>query len=243
MKKYYLYLKEHNKTGLKYLGQTCAKDPNVYTGSGTYWKRHIAKNGYDVTTTILFETTDKRELRKVGRQYSRQWNVVQSNIFANMKEESGDGGWDHLNDGSPEHIERCKLASSMVKNRGQGRRFTPETAKELSKLGNKKLSEMRKMGMLDGVYARLSEKMSGNSNPMYGKCWCKNLTTGDTKVFPLDNVPRGWKRLTDIKEEQKDKYNSQYGKHWYNDGGTSYLLFETDCKIEQMGLVRGRLVS
>jgi len=50
---YYLYVKTHNVTGLNYLGYTTAKDPHNYKGSGTYWKRHIKKYGYDFTTSIL----------------------------------------------------------------------------------------------------------------------------------------------------------------------------------------------
>ena len=41
----YLYLKTHNKTGLKYLGQTSNPDPHRYAGSGTYWKRHLGVHG------------------------------------------------------------------------------------------------------------------------------------------------------------------------------------------------------
>lgn len=39
----YLYLKTHNKTGLKYLGKTVSVDPHLYQGSGTIWRRHIKK--------------------------------------------------------------------------------------------------------------------------------------------------------------------------------------------------------
>jgi hypothetical protein len=37
----YLYVKTHNKTGLKYLGQTSQKDPHKYPGSGTRWRHHL----------------------------------------------------------------------------------------------------------------------------------------------------------------------------------------------------------
>ena len=41
---YYLYVKTHKVTGLKYLGQT-SKDPFKYNGSGTRWTNHIKKYG------------------------------------------------------------------------------------------------------------------------------------------------------------------------------------------------------
>lgn len=90
--KIYLYLKTHNKTGLKYLGKTTSNDPHSYKGSGKVWRRHIKKHGYDVTTEILFETTDPIELKEIGTYYSKLWNIAESKEFANIVIESGDGG-------------------------------------------------------------------------------------------------------------------------------------------------------
>ena len=59
----YLYVKTHNKTGLKYLGKTISKDPIKYKGSGLYWRNHITKHGYDVTTEIIKECRDDNELK------------------------------------------------------------------------------------------------------------------------------------------------------------------------------------
>jgi hypothetical protein len=86
-----LYLKTHNKTGLKYLGKTI-QDPFTYLGSGKRWVPHLKKHGTDIKTEILFETEDPKELTKWGIYYSKLWNVVKSKDFANCKEESGDGG-------------------------------------------------------------------------------------------------------------------------------------------------------
>ena len=36
-----LYLKTHNKTGMKYLGITTGDPINSYKGSGAEWKKHI----------------------------------------------------------------------------------------------------------------------------------------------------------------------------------------------------------
>lgn len=89
----YLYVKTHNKTGLKYLGKTTSKDPYSYPGSGTYWSNHIKKHGYDCTTEILLATKDKEELKETGLFFSKLFNIVNSKEWANLKEESGDGGW------------------------------------------------------------------------------------------------------------------------------------------------------
>ena len=88
----YLYVKTHNKTGLKYLGQTMAVDPHKYQGSGKYWQLHLKKHGKDFTTEILKECQTKEELIEWGLYYSNLWNVADSDSWANLKEERGDGG-------------------------------------------------------------------------------------------------------------------------------------------------------
>jgi len=88
---FYLYVKTHKKTGLKYLGQT-SRDPYVYKGSGLRWTNHIKKHGYDVDTLILLETTDKVALSEAGLYYSNLYNVVNDYNWANIVAESGTGG-------------------------------------------------------------------------------------------------------------------------------------------------------
>ena len=88
----YLYIKTHNKTGLKYLGKTSRNDPYKYQGSGVYWQRHLQKHGYDVTTKILLATNDKQEIKETGIFFSKIFNVVESIEWANLIFEQGDGG-------------------------------------------------------------------------------------------------------------------------------------------------------
>lgn len=86
----YLYVKTHRKTGLKYLGKT-EQDPYKYKGSGKYWRRHIKEHGYDVDTEVIRECQTQEEVRLWGLKYSQQWNIVESEEWANLMEESGDG--------------------------------------------------------------------------------------------------------------------------------------------------------
>lgn len=88
----YLYVKTHNKTGLKYLGQTASKNPHQYSGSGVYWKLHLEKHGYDYTTEILKECQTKEEVKELGLYYSNLWNIAESDEWANLKVEQGYGG-------------------------------------------------------------------------------------------------------------------------------------------------------
>ena len=89
---YYLMVKTHNITGLKYLCQTKRKDPHKYLGSGTRWWNHLNKHGKTITTEIIRECETHEELTYYGLQYSNLWNVVESDEWANLKPESGTGG-------------------------------------------------------------------------------------------------------------------------------------------------------
>ncbi len=93
---FYLYIKTHNKTGLKYLGKTSREDPYSYKGSGIIWSRHLKKYGNDVTTQILLVTEFKEELKQTGIFFSNFWNIVKSEEWANLTIEEGQGGntWD-----------------------------------------------------------------------------------------------------------------------------------------------------
>jgi hypothetical protein len=88
----YLYVKTHNKTGLKYLGKTTEKDPHTYPGSGADWKSHLREYGIDYTTEIIRECQSNQELNEWGRYYSNLWNVVDSIEWANRIPETGGGG-------------------------------------------------------------------------------------------------------------------------------------------------------
>lgn len=91
---YYLMIKTHKITGLKYLCQTSRKDPFNYNGSGIYWQSHLKKYGTNISTTILLETTDKNKLKEFGRAYSKFYNIVKSKDWANKIPETGGGpGW------------------------------------------------------------------------------------------------------------------------------------------------------
>lgn len=88
---FYLYLKNHNSTNLKYLGYT-TQNPYKYKGSGKRWLNHIKKHNNDVSTQILKECKTKKEIKYWGEYYSKLWNIIESNEFANLMNESGDGG-------------------------------------------------------------------------------------------------------------------------------------------------------
>lgn len=114
---YYLYVKTHLVTGLKYLGQTRSKDPHKYPGSGKYWTAHLKKHGNQYTTEILKECSSTSELQTWGEYYSDLWNVVENKDWANLKPEMGEGGWYLVGDLNPQKRPevRKKTSASMKK--------------------------------------------------------------------------------------------------------------------------------
>ena len=127
----YLYLKIHNKTGMKYLGKTISNEPDKYLGSGKLWKRHISKHGYDVKTTILLASEDPADIKETGLFFSKLFGIVKSKEFANLMEESGDGGDTWSNNQSKEET-IFKIIS-----RTRGRKRTDQQKKYISNGLNK----------------------------------------------------------------------------------------------------------
>ena len=118
---YYLYQKTHLQTNLKYLGFT-RKDPCKYKGSGIYWLAHLKKHGYDVETSVLLETENYELLCSVGRYYSELWKITDSDEWANLKPEYGEGGGVpgmHKNIKRPiEHKEAMRRGWERIKQEG-----------------------------------------------------------------------------------------------------------------------------
>lgn len=159
---YYLYVKTHKITGLKYLGYTGKEDPYTYPGSGTRWLNHLHVHGFNFTTEILKECTSKTEIREHGIHFSRLWNVVSDKNWANLKEEQGDGGgcFGEVNGmfgktHSPEEkIAQGVRASARFKGKSYEELYGKYKAAELKKLRSEQLSGKNHLG---------------NANPMFGK--------------------------------------------------------------------------
>jgi hypothetical protein len=116
---FYLYIKTHNISGLKYLGYT-KNDPMKYKGSGVYWKRHIHQYGYDVTTEILFQSESIDDISKEGQKYSKMWNVVNDKSFANLCEEDGNKLFGNANINFRGHPQTVETRKKISDNNGRG---------------------------------------------------------------------------------------------------------------------------
>lgn len=216
----YLYLKTHNKTGLKYLGKT-KQDPYKYKGSGKYWKRHIEKHGYNVTTEILLITQDKDELKETGLFFSKLLNVVESNEYANLKEENGDGG---SNKGRQQSLESNLLRSNTLKNRILSSEHKSKIGVSNSKpKSGKSLKATIKNG-LKGANARRGQKDSeetkrkrnqsvSNATKGISKPWlCKKILIDNQEYIGFRHVIEkfGITRQTVYNRIKSDKWDWKY---------------------------------
>ena len=88
----WLYIKQHNVTGLKYFGKTVRKDPIRYLGSGTYWTNHLKKHGADITTIWCQLFIDIDDLVSHAVKFSLDNNIIESAEWANLEIEDGLSG-------------------------------------------------------------------------------------------------------------------------------------------------------
>lgn len=193
-----LYVKTHNKTGLKYFGKTKNKNVHAYSGSGVYWKRHLEKHGKDYTTEIVaqFSEDQLEEITKFATDFSIKNDIVDSKEWANFTIETGlDGnslskerhpmwgktGKDHQRYGKPLSEESRRRMSKAQK----GRIITDEMKRKISEKlkGNVIPHDVRiKIGL------SVKGKNKGELSPNYGKKW---YTNGEDNVMAFE-CPEGY---------------------------------------------------
>ncbi len=137
---------------MKYLGVTSKQDPYEYMGSGIVWMRHLKKHkftSFDIATDILLETDDENILQFWGMYYSKIWNIVDDEEWANLIPESGQ--------------------KSLL-----GMRFSDEYRHKLSiaKLGN---TNMLGKKHSDEAKIKMSNAQMGEKSHMFGKKWSKKM--------------------------------------------------------------------
>lgn len=218
MERFYLYKKVHNKTGLKYLGYT-KNNPFKYSGSGTYWIRHLSEHGNDVSTEILLECSSKKEIKEMGIYYSKMWNIVESKEWANLKEEEGNGGnvsyskiWQETRKSEYFRNKQSEGAKGNTNVRGYKWWYNTETkerkrsindyqfpwinsfgpASEESKI--KVSNSLRNRTLSDDHKQKLSKSCKTRPGNAKGTIWVVDNLGNRKRVFP-DNIPQGYKKV------------------------------------------------
>ena len=143
----WLYIKQHNLTGLKYFGKTTAKDPIKYKGSGKYWSDHVKQHGNKITTLWCELFDDKKLLVEFALNFSKDNNIIESPSWANLIDENGVDGW---HPGQKRKFKKRKPLSEEHKAKLKAARakqiITEETKKKISdaKKGKPHASHTRK---------------------------------------------------------------------------------------------------
>lgn len=166
---YRLMIKTHNVTGLKYICQSSRIDYINYTGSGLYWKKHLSKHGPDFSTEILFETTDKDELKRQGIYYSNKFNVVHSDEWANLVPEQGDGGYTANLQSFKDSMSKRDYKGPNNPNYGKVGKLSPKYGKKYGPKPN--ISKGTKEAWNNQARRlKASEQSSGGKNKSAKKC-------------------------------------------------------------------------
>lgn len=149
----WLYIKQHNKTGLKYFGKT-TKNPYIYKGSGVYWTRHLLSHGNDVTTLWAHLYLNKLEITEDALAFSKSHGIAESTEWANLKEENGLDGGGSLSEIVKEKIrEKRKLQICSEETReklrkrvitDENRRKKSDSLKEAYSSGRRSMSDEHK---------------------------------------------------------------------------------------------------
>jgi hypothetical protein len=119
----YIYIKRHTKTGKLYFGKSTRTEEQMlkYNGSGKYWKSHIKTHGKEYIETIWYCLfLDENDMREFAIQYSQQEDIVNSNIWANLREENGIDGFPKGIKHTPWTDERRKNKSIEMTGRNIG---------------------------------------------------------------------------------------------------------------------------
>jgi hypothetical protein len=85
-----LLVMQHNITGLKYFCKTSLLYRIYsYKGSGTRWNNHLKVHGKDITVGVMGVYTDKQRCLEAAKKFSADNDIVNSDEWANLVEETG----------------------------------------------------------------------------------------------------------------------------------------------------------
>lgn len=205
----YLYIKTHNKTGLKYFGKTVKKDPHKYLGSGKHWISHLKKHGIDYTTEIYGIYFDKQECMLAAIDFSEQNKIVESSEWANLKIESLDGGDTSKTKGYRDSFYKIVENGRKSKwwNNGEHQTFSEFPPNE---------TYIRGRLPFNNVGAKIGTEIQK------GKIWVNN-SFEELMVYPT-KIPDGF-----VKGRLKSKLKTDKIRHfnkgtaWWNDGAVEIM--------------------
>jgi len=200
---YTVYKTTNLVNGKIYIGSHKTKDLNDrYLGSGKYLNHAIKKHGVEnFKKEILFVFDTPKEMYDKEAELVNVGFLAEENTY-NLKI-GGFGGFDHLNDSSTAHIERCIKAHKSRKSGYTGWKLTVSQQQRISKqgvsaryeqlpngatfLGKHHTEETKKM-MSEKAKSRLVDK---TKHSQYNTMW---ITNGEEnrKISKNSDLPDGW---------------------------------------------------
>ena len=201
----YLYIKQHSITGKLYFGKT-SKNPEIYNGSGLKWTKHYSHHGKQYIQTLWYCLfLDEKSINDFALSFSRQNDIVKSNEWLNLIEETGLGATERS------ITSRQRMSESQRGNtnrRGKVHTVEANEKNRLAHLGKKAnettLEKMRQYShpQTEEVKQRIKMTLTGKKHDderilkMKLSKSSKNLkwyTNGEeAMLFPLDTAPDGW---------------------------------------------------
>lgn len=214
----FLYIKTHNKTGLKYFGKTVSKYPEKYKGSGVYWTRHLEKHGNDVTTEIYGYYTDREICLQDALEFSEENNVVTSPEWANLIPETVDTfngviitnkniyGKNGQSGYGLENLLPQKEIINLLKSRGEYEQYCKKLSNAIKEAhaSGKILSNFKTNNPMNDATIKEKHKnklqeiqhQQGEKNSQYGTCWVtspnKTKHKKIKKEFLNEYYEQGW---------------------------------------------------
>lgn len=190
----YLYVKTHEKTGLKYFGKTSKPNPEKYPGSGKYWRRHLNKHGYEFSTEIIGTYENESELVEAALSFSEEHDIVNSKEWANQIPENGLDGAPKGHPGHKFTVEQREHLSQLSKERWSD----PEYRARLSKSHQdrwtdekkEEYSEFMKLAWTEERRLAHSEKLKGHP----GSTKCKGVAKPEGFGEKVSKATKGVKK-------------------------------------------------
>lgn len=246
-----LYIKQCPHCGLKYFGKSTSLEIETYMGSGIRWRNHLRK--HKVKPMHLWDSKwyYDTSITRFALKFSRINKIITNESWANLKEENGlEGGFDHLNTGSIDHIERARKGGKNSNGWANGLRFKSgdDRTKNLSKIANEVKREklLNDPDYKNSYYSKVSEYQKTN-NSMKDRCWCVPITCknklSEMKVFHINAIPEGWISCKEFDEQKKDKSNPAYGKMWITNPDIMQNKYINKNEPIPNGWVKGRNLS
>lgn len=262
--KFTIYQTVNLLNGKIYIGKHETDDPyDDYLGSGKILLSAIRKYGREnFKKDVLYIFESRQEMDAKEAEIINEDFVIRNDTY-NIKT-GGIGGWDHINRQPPTVRANLKRLQEMrdvgLYAGGGSEHWTEESRERIAKhwwgsknkrkySGNKNYNRMTE----DEKRVRnnkISEANRSNRNNQYGTAFYihpseKALPDNQKKEsyrYTIGEEPPGWITFIEWREGKKNKSHYVYGRHWYTDGQTNFLLKPDDAKIEINKLKRGRII-